>query len=88
MANTKSAKKAVRSAVAKKLSNDTVKNNYRTAKKELEKAIASGAKKAELGKLLTATYQAVDKAAKKSVKVLSQNKAARIKSALAKKLAA
>lgn len=87
MANTSSAKKAVRSSSKKKLVNDRVRENIKTARKALDKAIAGGTKTAKLQTEVSNMYKAIDKAAKKSVGVISQNKAARMKSAVAKKVA-
>ncbi|MFW5702659.1 MAG: 30S ribosomal protein S20 [Candidatus Dojkabacteria bacterium] len=87
MANTSSAKKAVRVQKRRKLVNDQVRSNIRDARRELEKALNSGEKKAKLNQLLDKFYKRVDKAAKKSVGVLSQNKAARLKASWANKVA-
>jgi|GEM_PF-3791242 len=80
MANTSSAKKANRASVNKKASNQEVKDKVHAARKTLEKA-TTAAKKATA---LKTFYKVVDKAAKKSVNVLSENKAARLKSNAAK----
>lgn len=88
MANTSSAKKAVRSAERKKLINDIVRSKIRDARIAVTKAITAGEKKAKLGELLNSYYKQVDKAAKKSSKVYSKNKAARLKSKMAMKVQA
>lgn len=87
MANTSSAKKAVRNAAKKKDRNDALRTKVRVARRDLVKAIANGVKKADLGKLLTTYYKQVDKAAKGG-RVYSKNKAARLKSSMAKAISA
>lgn len=85
MANTSSAKKAVRNAVAKKAANDSVREKVSAARKQVLKALTSG-KKADKAKAITAYYKQVDKAAKSTVNVLTKNKAARMKATMARKL--
>lgn len=85
MANTKSAKKAIRVAARKTLYNIRIKRAYKTARKDFEKAVASK-DIAKAKELLPQAYKEIDKAAKKSV--LHKNTASRYKSNLAKKIAA
>lgn len=87
MANTSSAKKAVRVEARRKQINDAKRSKVRLARKELEKALNSGEKPAKLKKLLDKFYKQVDKAAKKTNGMLTQNKAARLKSSMAAKVA-
>jgi len=80
---TKSAKKALRQNKRRNLRNQTKKDNIKDARKIYLKAIASK-DATELKKSLAGLYKAVDKAAK--TKVISKNKAARLKSRFTKKL--
>jgi len=77
----KSAKKALRVSFRKKSVNDRRKGTLKDSIKKVEKLVKAG-KKAEAEKLLSATYQAIDKAAKKGV--IKKNNASRKKSRMAK----
>lgn len=78
---TASAKKAMRQSLTRKARNLRRKNNYKTAIKELSKLASAGNKK-DAEKLLPKVYKAIDKAAKTNV--MAKNKAARLKSGVAK----
>ncbi len=85
MANTRSAKKRIRSTVRKTEVNRRRKSSVRTAIRSAREAIAAG----EVDAARTATFNAasqIDKAAGK--KVLHKNTASRYKSRLMKRLAA
>lgn len=75
MANTSSAKKAIRSSERKRIINIRIKRSFREAIKEASK---TGSKEA-----LSSAFKAIDKAAKTNV--IHKNTAARYKSALSKK---
>lgn len=81
MANTSSAKKAIRSSARKTVVNVAHRQAFRNARKLVQKA--KGDKKE--AELLQSFYKEVDKAAKKGA--ISHNAAARYKSRLTKKLA-
>jgi small subunit ribosomal protein S20 len=82
MANTKSAKKAIRVSERKRLVNVKVKKNFRKARKDILEAITS-ADNAKVAKLLPLAYKSIDKAVKG--RVIEKNTAARYKSSMAKK---
>ncbi|MDP3741110.1 MAG: 30S ribosomal protein S20 [bacterium] len=84
MPNTKSAIKAHRSSVRKRAYNLLTISKYKDAVKAVRKALLEK-KKEESIKLLPAAFKQLDKAAKK--RVIHRNKAARLKSRLAKALA-
>jgi small subunit ribosomal protein S20 len=84
MANTKSAKKAVRSSYRKKLHNLGWKKRIKTAVKNFTDLIKSAATSEDLNKSLSMAQKALDKAAKKNV--IHKNKANRLKAKLAVKL--
>lgn len=71
----------MRQSLSRKARNLRRKNNYKVAIKELSKLASAGNKK-EAEKLLPKVYKAIDKAAKTNV--ISKNKAARLKSGVAK----
>ncbi len=77
---TKSAKKAIRVSARKKAVNDQRKRAMKEIIKKIEKLAKTDKK--EAAKLLTAAYQAIDKAAK--IGVIKKNNAARKKSRLAR----
>jgi len=79
---TASAKKALRQSIRRKARNLIRSNAYKTAVKQLKKAVATS--KEEAQKLLPKAYKAIDKAAKTGV--IKKNKAARLKSGVAKLL--
>jgi ribosomal protein S20 len=81
---TKSAKKALRVATRRHAENLIHKDVYKKTIKQVKKAVAEGSSK--VGELLSAAQSALDKAAKKNT--IHPNKAARLKSRLAKKLGA
>ncbi|MFC1622258.1 30S ribosomal protein S20 [Patescibacteria group bacterium] len=87
MPNTKSAKKALRGSNRKRLYNAFWKKRIKSSTKNLERALAT--KKAStdiLNKELVVLQKALDKAIKKDV--IHKNKANRLKSRYAKKIAA
>lgn len=73
MPNLKNAKKALRQAKKRAAENLVVKRAYKTALKNVNKAIESGEK--EMGDLVKTAQKKLDKAAKKGV--LKKNTAAR-----------
>jgi small subunit ribosomal protein S20 len=83
MAITKSAKKAHRASLKKRVFNLRRKRVLTDTVKTVRKAIATDTKEAE--KSLSAAYQAIDKAAKTGV--IKKNAASRKKSRLAKAIA-
>ncbi len=87
MANTSSAQKALRQAARKWEVNQVYRDKIKEARLSLDKAIASGEKKEKLQMLLAGFYKAIDKAAKGRVNVVTQNRAARLKSKYATKVA-
>lgn len=80
MANTSSAKKAIRVTLRRTVINLRKKREYKEAKKAVLKAVAAKDKK-EAQSLLPKAYKAIDKAQKTNV--LHKNTAARYKSSLA-----
>jgi small subunit ribosomal protein S20 len=76
---TKSAKKALRASARKRIFNLRRKDAMKQVVKDVRKLLAAG-RKDEAQKLLPATYQAIDKAAKRGV--IKKNTAARKKSRL------
>lgn len=80
MANTSSAKKALRVSARRKVVNSKNTLSFRVAKKEVLKAVESG-KTAKAKKLLVDAYSKLDIAAKKGT--LHKNTASRYKSRLA-----
>lgn len=85
MANTSSAKKAQRVAQRRRIFNVRRKKTLHDATKAAARAVASGSA-AEIAKLLPAFQQALDKAAKHGT--IEKNTAARLKSRMAKRVAA
>lgn len=83
MANTKSAKKAIRVSARKKKVNTEIKRSYRTARSQVVKAVSAN-EKAEAEKLLVEAYSKIDTAAKKGT--LHRNTANRYKSRLAQQV--
>lgn len=79
MANTKSAKKAIRVTLRKTYINKRVKSQYKSAIKAVKDAVKKGNKK-DASELLATAYKKIDKAAKS---FLHKNTAARYKSRLA-----
>lgn len=82
MANTSSAKKAMRQNAKRTARNNTFKRAYKEAVKSAEKAILAGEKNIE--EKITVAQKALDKAAKRGV--IKANKAARKLSRLMKKV--
>lgn len=80
---TKSAKKARRQSARRKVQNTKRKDAYKGAIKTYKKQVASKDLK-DIQAKLSAAYKALDKAAKTGA--IKKNKAARLKSRLAKKL--
>jgi len=80
MANTSSAKKAIRVSARRKKINTKNKDIFRTAKKEVLKAVTAK-KTAQAKKLLVKAYGALDTASKKGT--IHKNTASRYKSRLA-----
>jgi small subunit ribosomal protein S20 len=83
MANTSSAKKAIRVIARKTKVNSTIKKNYKAARKVVSDAIAKKDKNAAL-KAFPEAMKKIDKAAKNSV--IHAKTAARYKSRLAKSI--
>ncbi len=83
MANTKSAKKNIRSSYRKWLRNRQVKGKMRSAVKAVRAAIARGDAEAAMALMPRAASQ-LDKAARKHV--IHRNKAARLKSRLMRQI--
>ena len=79
---TKSAKKAIRGSLRKKVFNDRRKREMKDAMKKIEKVAKTN--KAEALKMLSGVYQVIDKAAKRGV--IKINNAARKKSRISKLL--
>lgn len=86
MANTKSAKKNIRSSANKKSHNDMWENRIKTAKKSLSRAILSKEDKKLILDKMVVLQRSLDKAAKE--KTIHKNKANRVKSMYARKVAA
>jgi small subunit ribosomal protein S20 len=84
MAITKSAKKAHRASLRKRVFNVRRKRVLTSATKETKKLIVAGSK-ADAQKSLSEAFQAIDKAAKRGI--IKKNTASRKKSRLAKALA-
>ena len=84
MPNTKSAIKAMRGSARKRAINLVTIGKYKDAVKSVRKQVAAKSKDGAL-KALGLAYKQLDKAAKKHV--IHKNKAARLKSRLAKALA-
>ncbi len=85
MANTSSAKKAIRVALRRSVINLRRRRDYKEARRDVEKAIVSNNKK-EIPELLKKAYKEIDKAVK--LDVLHKNTGARYKSSLATKVKA
>lgn len=85
MAITKSAKKAHRQSLKKRVFNLRRTRTMKENMKELEKLVKAGSK-AEAQKMLPEVYQAIDKAAKRGV--IKKNNASRKKASMAKMVAA
>ncbi len=83
MANTSSAKKAIRVAARKTVINLRHKRSYKEARKAVLDAVVAKDKK-EATSLLPKAYKEIDKAAK--TKVIHKNTAARYKSGLTKRV--
>jgi len=81
---TKSAKKALRTAHRRHAENLVLKEGYKKAIKEVKKAVAAGSK--EVATLFSQAQSTLDKAAKRDG--IHPNKAARLKSRIAKQMAA
>ena len=86
MANTRSAKKAIRGSAKKREHNSFWTRRISAAEKGLTKLIQAGAGADILKESFQVLQKVVDKAAKENV--IKKNKAARIKSKLAKKISA
>lgn len=84
MANTSSAKKAVRSSERKRIINLRRRRDLRDTSKEVRKAVESKDRKS-IDSLLPSAFKAIDKAAK--MNIIHKNAAARYKSQLAKSAA-
>ncbi|OGZ02823.1 MAG: 30S ribosomal protein S20 [Candidatus Liptonbacteria bacterium RIFOXYC1_FULL_36_8] len=83
MPNTKSAKKALRQNERRRKKNLNDKGVLKSAIKDYKKSLSSGKKEEVLVKL-SLVYKKLDKAAKN--KLISKNKAGRLKSRMAKKV--
>lgn len=86
MANTKSAKKNIRSSARKKAHNDMWEKRFKAAKKSLSKSISAKEDGKVISEKFVALQKSLDKAAKE--KTIHKNKANRVKSNYAKKIAA
>ena len=86
MANTKSAKKNIRSSARKKAHNDSWERRFKSAKKSLSKAILAKEESKVIFEKFVALQKSLDKAAKE--KTIHKNKANRVKSNYAKKVSA
>ena len=84
MANTKSAKKAVRSSEKKKAHNLSWKKRIKTSLRNFMDLLKAGKSIEDLNKSLSLAQKVLDKASKENV--IHKNKANRIKSKLALKL--
>jgi small subunit ribosomal protein S20 len=84
MPTTKSAMKAMRQSIKRRVRNTKVKETYKGAVKDLKKLITA-AKKTETAEALKKAMSALDKAVKKNV--IHKNKASRLKSRLMKAIA-
>lgn len=84
MANTSSAKKAIRVSERRRIINVRKKRDFRDAKQAVVKAVTQK-DKTEATKLLEKAYKEIDKAAK--MNIIHKNAAARYKSQLAKMIA-
>lgn len=84
MANTKSAKKAVRSSEKKKSHNLSWKKRIKTSLRNFMDLLKAGKSVEDLNKSLSLAQKVLDKASKENV--IHKNKANRIKSKLALKL--
>jgi small subunit ribosomal protein S20 len=84
MPNTKSAAKAMRQAIRRRVRNLDVKDKFKSAVKEVKKLVLAG-KKSEAVEAMKRAMSALDKAAKKHV--IKKGKSSRLKSRLAKSLA-
>jgi small subunit ribosomal protein S20 len=85
MANTKSAKKAIKKITRNTIANKVYKTRMKTTEKKFLSAITETVEKSQLELLLNAYYKRLDLAVKKNI--IHKNKAARKKSQMAKKLA-
>lgn len=87
MANTKSAKKAIKKITRNTIANKVYKTRIKTTEKKFLTAVNSTevVEKSEIELLLNAYYKRLDLAVKKNI--IHKNKAARKKSQMAKKLA-
>lgn len=86
MANTSSAKKAVRAGARKAEVNAAHRDGYKLAARTVGKLLqAEKVNKKEVESAISLAYKKIDKAAKSHVNVISKNKAARLKSAIAEK---
>jgi small subunit ribosomal protein S20 len=83
MPNTKTAKKALRQNIRRKIKNLADKRKVKTAIKTYKQLVEGGDLEGAKQNL-TLAYKALDKAAK--TKIITKNKASRLKSKLARKL--
>ena len=83
MPNTETAKKALRQNVRRRARNLAKQRQVKAVTKEYRRLLESGSMDSAKEKL-TSVYKTLDKAAK--TKIISKNKASRLKSKLAKKL--
>ena len=81
MPNTKSAAKAMRQSLRRKVRNVQTKDAFKSAVKEVRKLIAAG-KKSEAMEAMKKAMSTLDKAVKKNV--VHKNKSSRLKSRLTK----
>ena len=81
MPNTKSAGKAMRQSIRRRVRNITSKDNFKTAVKEVKKLITAG-KKSDAVEAMKKAMSTLDKAVKRNV--IHKNKSSRLKSRIAK----
>ncbi len=86
MANTKSAKKNIKSSAKKRQHNNVWKKKFRTLIKSLTKSISGKDSESVVTEKFRALQKSLDKASKE--KVIHKNRANRVKSRYAKKLSA
>ena len=85
MANTKSAKKAIKKITRNTIINKFYKTRIKTTEKKFLTAVSESTDQETLNNLLNVYYKRLDLAVKKNI--IHKNKAARKKSQMAKKLA-
>lgn len=84
MPNTKSASKAMRQSIRRRVRNIASKDKFKSAVKEVRKLISAG-EKSKAMEAMKSAMSALDKAVKKNV--VHKNKSSRLKSRIAKAMA-